>query len=87
MSLHAIDALVPDDLDRWRIETRTIVGRTMSTARFYGVTFTFVLDEDRWWTVTKIHGGKIQAQYVTRKLPSRVQEFVDSGRSRRSIAA
>lgn len=77
-----VESLIPEDFENWRVTTNTYPGRTCCTARRYGVTFTLVLTDD-WWTVTKIHGGKHVASYVTKKLPSRVQEVVDSGRQRR----
>lgn len=80
MSLHAINALIPDDFDTWRGRTITINGRTMFTARRAGITFTIVRDEHGWWTVTKIHGGKEVAQFVAKRLPSRVQRAVEAAK-------
>jgi hypothetical protein len=83
VSQHAIEALIPEDFGQWRIETINVAGRVMCTARRNGVTFTIVRDEQRWWTVNKIHGGKIVASFVVRQLPSRIQEIVNAGRQGR----
>lgn len=74
-----VESIIPDNFEIWKIETNTFNGRTCSTARRYGVTFTIVCD-DGWWTVTKIHGGKEVASYMTKQLPSRVQLAVERGR-------
>lgn len=88
MSQHAIEALIPQDFDIWSsVQTIVINGRTLCTARRYGVTFTIVRDEEEWWTVTKIHGGKQVAQFVTKQLPLRVQHVVESAKPRRRMFA
>jgi hypothetical protein len=82
----AVESIIPENFEVWRVETNTFNGRTCCTARRYGVTFTIVFSEG-WWTVTKIHGGKAVATYVTKELPSRVQLAVERGRRRRRHVA
>lgn len=82
----AIESIIPGNFEVWKVETNTFNGRTCCTARRYGVTFT-IIRQDGWWTVTKIHGGKEVASYVTKQLPSRVEHAVERGRTRRRIVA
>lgn len=72
MSLHAIDAVIPEDFEAWPKESLTHAGRHTTTARKNGVTFVISQQADGWCRVTKIHGGKIVAEFVAKRLPSRV---------------
>ena len=76
MSLHAIDAIIPEDFGEWPKESLVHAGRHTITARKTGVTFVISRDADGWCRVTKIHGGKIVAEFVAKRLPSRVETAI-----------
>lgn len=76
MSTSAIDALIPDDerFARFSVDRMAVPsGRITYVARYRGVTFVFHHDDQRWWTVLKIHRGQTVAHFVTTELPSRVR--------------
>lgn len=79
MSLHAIQLLVPEDIERWRRAASTHNGRRTVTARRQGVTFVINYD-GKWWTVVKIHGGKEVAQFQSTRVPARVARLVRQAR-------
>lgn len=74
MSLHAINALLPDDIERWRVQRVKHQGRLSITARRYGVTY-IINHDGRWWGVSKIHGGKEVAYFQSTRVPVRVQRL------------
>lgn len=73
MSLHAVAALIPDDIEEWDTSSVMLAGRLAITARQYGVTFVLVW-QDGWWRVEKIHGGKVIATFTLPRLPPHVAE-------------
>lgn len=75
----ALIGVLPDDFTNWRMETIRLPNRTACVARRAGVTI-HLIEDDGWWTVTKMHKGQVLVRKTVKQLPSEVRRSILAAR-------
>lgn len=79
----ALIGVIPDNFHLWRMESLTLNGRLVCTARRTGITLQLIRDPDGWWTVTKMRGGKVLTRKQVKDMPARIVRMIEGARPRR----